>query len=277
MMLILVGGCQPRTGGPNAPTETGAGQGAPTNGGVIEVSGRTQAVPARKAIISAVPGHPVVEVAVAAGDRVKKGQVLVRLDDDEPKADVRAKEAAVEGLRIELKESRRYLEASEKLHEKGALSEHHLHEVRAATLKVEAEERNAAAALEGAKAELEHYTLEAPIDGMVSWLDVYVGTTLRPTTKAWGEILDLSEVDVRCELTPEQADQVVAGEKAEVRARGKKDAAGVGKVVYVGVAADEASGLVPAVVRLDNAKAGLRCGVPVTVRLGTTGGDKSNR
>jgi RND family efflux transporter MFP subunit len=244
---------------------------------VIEVSGRTQAVPARKAIISAVPGHPVVEVAVAAGDRVKKGQVLVRLDDDEPKADVRAKEAAVEGLRIELKESRRYLEASEKLHEKGALSEHHLHEVRAATLKVEAEERNAAAALEGAKAELEHYTLEAPIDGMVSWLDVYVGTTLRPTTKAWGEILDLSEVDVRCELTPEQADQVVAGEKAEVRARGKKDAAGVGKVVYVGVAADEASGLVPAVVRLDNAKAGLRCGVPVTVRLGTTGGDKSNR
>jgi RND family efflux transporter MFP subunit len=264
-------------GGSKAPPGAPADQAAPTNGGFIEVSGRTQAVPSRKAIISAVPLHPVVEVAVAAGDRVKKGQVLIRLDDDEPKADVRAKEAALEGLRIQLKESRRYLESSEKLHEKGALSEHHLHEMRAATLKTEADERNAVAALEGVKAELEHYTLEAPIDGVVSWLDVYVGTTLRPRTSAWGEILDLSEIDVRCELTPEQADQVTAGQRAEVRAKGKKEAAGVGKVVYVGIAADESSGLVPAVVRMDNAKAGLRCGVPVGVRFGVAGDDKSGR
>ena len=29
----------------------------------------------------------------------------------------------------------------------------------------------------------------------------------RPGTTVWGEILDLSEIDVRCELTAEQADQ----------------------------------------------------------------------
>ena len=36
------------------------------------------------------------------GDRVKKEQVLIELDADEPKADVRAKEAALESLRISL-------------------------------------------------------------------------------------------------------------------------------------------------------------------------------
>jgi hypothetical protein len=88
-----------------------------------------------------------------------------------------------------------------------------------------------------------------------------------PGTTVWGEILDLSEMDARCELTPDQADRVTVGQAAEVRKFGKKDLCWTAKVVFVGIAADKGSGLVPVNVRLSNAKPSLRCEVPVEVRF----------
>ena len=75
--------------------------------GSIEVTGLTQPVPGRVATIAPTVLHPVEEVRAAPGDRVKKGQPLVKLDDDEPRADVRAKTAAL----AELKAGLRRLEA----------------------------------------------------------------------------------------------------------------------------------------------------------------------
>ncbi len=63
---------------------------------VFTVPGRVQCAPGKKATIAPVPLHPVVEVFVKAGDRVKKDQILVRLDDDEPKADRDNKKALLE-------------------------------------------------------------------------------------------------------------------------------------------------------------------------------------
>src|SRR5262249_32249527 len=162
--------------------------------------------------IAPVPLHPVVEVSVAPGDRVKKGQALVKLDDDEAQADVRAKQAALDNAEAALKEARRYLAAAEKSCGAGCMSEQRWHEIRTAALKAEGDERAAKASLEAAKAELEHYVVEAAIDGVVSWLDVHLGMVSRPGTTVWGEILDLSEIDVRCEVTPDQADQVAIGQ-----------------------------------------------------------------
>jgi multidrug efflux pump subunit AcrA (membrane-fusion protein) len=68
----------------------------------IEVMGRTQCILTRKCSIAPVPLHPVTEVLAQPGSRVKKGQPLVKLDDDEPRADVRAKEAALESAQIAL-------------------------------------------------------------------------------------------------------------------------------------------------------------------------------
>jgi hypothetical protein len=92
----------------------------------------------------------------------------------------------------------------------------------------------------------------------------------RPGTTVWGEILDLSEIDVRCDVTSEQADRVVPGQEAEVQANGRKEVYGVGKVVVVGIAADKATGLVPIIVRLANLKGRLRCEVPVRVHFKET-------
>jgi RND family efflux transporter MFP subunit len=249
--------------------QPGGGKGA-SKTPPFEVGGRTQCVPGRKAVIAPVPLHPVVEVLASPGDHVKKGQPIVKLDDDEPQADVRAKKAALASARIVLKEAKRYLEKIEAAYERGALPEASYFQARTAWLKAEQDEHAAEASLAASEAELEHYTSEAMIDGVISWMDVHLGMVSRPGTTTWGEILDLSEIDVRCDVTPDQADFLVAGQFAEVRLANKKDFFAKAKVIVVGIEIDAKTGLVPVVVRLHNEDGVLRCGASVRVRfLGT--------
>jgi RND family efflux transporter MFP subunit len=225
---------------------------------VIEVTGRTQCILVRRFSIAPVPLHAVTEVLVQPGSRVKKGQRLVKLDDDEPQADVR-------GAQIALQEARRALGQAENYRE--AIPEQRYHEFRVAALKAERDERAAKAALDAAKAELEHYEVASQIDGVVSWLEVHPGMVSRPGTTVWGEILDLREVDVCCELTLEQVERIAVGQEAEIRKKGQKAVFRTGHVISVGIAVDRKSELVPVLVRLSNPDERLRCGEPVRVRF----------
>jgi multidrug efflux system membrane fusion protein len=252
------------------PAQAPVAQKQPAEPFPFEVAGRTQCIPGRKAEIAPVPLHPVVEILAVVGDRVKKEQPLVKLDDDEPKADVRAKKAALESAKILLKEAKRYLAKMEEAYERGALPEASYFQARTAVLKAEQDERAAEAALAGSEAELEHYTIVAMIDGVVSRLDVHLGTVSRPGTTIWGEILDLSEIGVRCEVTVEQADLLAPGQVAEIRFGAKQELIGTAKIVTVGITAEPTTGTIAVVVRLANEQGRLRCGVPVRVKfLGT--------
>ena len=99
-LLCAVAGCLPSASAdwPSAarPPERAA------NARVFEVAGRAQPAPGRIGQIAPTVLHPVIAVVVAPGDRVKSGQILVKLDDDEARADVRAKKAAVTEFRASL-------------------------------------------------------------------------------------------------------------------------------------------------------------------------------
>lgn len=232
-----------------------------------EVDGVTQPVPGRVAIIAPAVLHPVEEVLVQPGDPVKKGQTLVKIDKDEPEADVRAKKAAHDASQITLDEARSTLDRIRPNYLKGALSEQRYHVSKTALAKAEADERAAKAAVEAAEAELEHYTLVAPLDGIVSSLNVSPGTVSRPGTTVWGEILNLDELDVRITLPPPQADKLTIGQTVEVVSTGQN---GVwpGRVTLLGIAADPVSGEIPVLVRVSNPQGRLRCHQRVKVRLG---------
>src|SRR5579871_1510705 len=108
LTVLALAGCET----PPAPaTATPVGDKA-----LLEVPGRTQCVPGRSATIAPVVLHPVEVVKVAAGDRVKKGQLLVEIDSDEPKADLRNKEALLDSARVSAKEARLYVQRLEAIH-----------------------------------------------------------------------------------------------------------------------------------------------------------------
>lgn len=234
---------------------------------VLDVMGRTQCLLTKKCTIAPVPLHPVTEVLVEPGARVKKDQVLVKLDDDEPQADVRAKQAALENAQVVLTEARRFLAQTEAAYQKGAVPEQRYHEARVGALKAEMDERTAKALLDSAKAELEHYDVQAQIEGVISWIEVHPGMVSRPGTTVWGEILDLRELDVRCEVALDQVDQLKIGQTAEIRKVNKDDVLGSAKILYVGIAVDKKSGSVPVMLRLANPDGRLRCDETVRVHF----------
>jgi membrane fusion protein (multidrug efflux system) len=241
-----------------------ASAGEPASPGA-DVAGRVQCIGARRCALAPVPLHPVIDVRIQPGSRVKKGELLVKLEDCEQEAEVHAKQAALESAQLSLKEARRQLAALDRAPQ--AVPEKQYYDARLQAQKAERDERAAHAALEAAQAELEHYEVRAQIDGVVSWLDVHVGMVSRPGTTVWGEILDLREVDVVCDVTLEQAAEIGNGQIAEIRRRGQSELFGSGRVVYVGIEAHPKTELVPVYIRLSNPAESLRSGEPVRVRF----------
>ncbi|MGO9466480.1 MAG: efflux RND transporter periplasmic adaptor subunit [Isosphaeraceae bacterium] len=239
----------------------------PAPGPPLEVPGRTRCMLSRRGIIAAAVLRPVVEVLVGPGDRVTKGQALIKLYDLEAQAKVRAREKELKSIEAKARYSRRNLELADNSRTTGALPERAYNELRATALSNEAQVLAAEAELSLAQSELKLYTVTASIDGEIAWLDVSPGTVTWPGSMIWGEIVDLRELDVRCELPPVQAEQVAVGQSAEVWLDAKAQAAGKGKVVFVGKVADRNSGLVPVVVRVANAQERLRAEVAVKVRF----------
>ena len=238
----------------------------------LEVPGRTRCVLSRRAIIASAILRPVVEVLAGPGDRVTKGQALIKLFDLEPQAKIRVREKELRSIEARAQYSRRNLDLAERSRQTGALPENTYNEIRATALSNEAQMLAAEAELALAQSELKLYTVNASIDGEIAWLDVSPGTVTWPGTLIWGEIVDLRELDVRCELSPVQVEQVAVGQWAEVWLDGKAEAAGTGKVVFVGKVADRNSGFIPVVVRVANPQERLRAEVAVKVRFQTEKG-----
>jgi RND family efflux transporter MFP subunit len=233
----------------------------------LEVPGRTRCMLSHRGIIASPILRPVVEVLVAPGDRVTKGQVLIKLYDLEPQAKVRAREKELRSIEAKSESSRRNLDIAERSRNTGAMPESLYNDVRAIALSNEAQVPAAEAELALAQSELKLYTVTAAIDGEVAWLDVSPGTVTWPGSLIWGEIVDLRELDVRCELTPVQAERVAMGQSAEVWLDGAAESAGTGKIVFIGKVANRNSGFVPVVVRVANNQERLRAEVAVKVRF----------
>jgi RND family efflux transporter MFP subunit len=233
----------------------------------LEVPGRTRCMLSHRGIIAPAILRPVVEVLVSPGDRVTKGQVLIKLYDLEPQAKVRAREKDLKSIEAKAKYSRKNLENADRSHGTGAMPENVYNDIRAIALSYEAQVPAAEAELSLAASELKLYTVSAAIDGEIAWLDVSPGTVSWPGSLVWGEIVDLRELDVRCELSPAQADQVAVGQPAEIWLDSKTEPAATGKVVFVAKVANRTNGLIPVVVRVANAQERLRAEVPVKVRF----------
>jgi membrane fusion protein (multidrug efflux system) len=116
--------------------------------------------------VSSKTSNVVTSVTFRDGERVKKGQLLVRLDDSQARADVAAAEAAVA-------ESERLYNRSRELMSSEALSKAQFDQLEA-TLKANR------ARLAAAQARLEDTVIRAPFNGRVGLRRVSVGTLISP-------------------------------------------------------------------------------------------------
>jgi len=170
----------------------------------------------QEAVISPeVGGYRVAEVRVDVGDKVRKGQELVRLSDDLLTAELASKKAAKALADAQLINAAANLRRAESLGGSGAVSESERERLKSEDLAARARVEAAESDLTAAQLKLRYTHVVAPDDGVVTSRMVVVGQI----AQAGGEMLRLlrqSRVEWRAEIPEARMREVKVGQSARV-------------------------------------------------------------
>jgi HlyD family secretion protein len=195
----------------------------------------------------------IVRLAIKEGDRVRKGQLLLQLDETQYRSlfnQARAALASARARRTESAAALRVAESSYKrqkaLWEQKLLSQaewdqaNNHHEAAAVAVATAAEEvARAQAALQGAADNLAKTRFVAPFDGVVSALNVeegeivIMGTMNNPGTQIL-VVSDLSRMLVRADVDETDVVNIRLGQKAKITVDAMPDTSFPGSVVEIG-------------------------------------------
>jgi len=202
----------------------------------------------------------VVDVLVEAGDRVKEGQVLLRLDVGRPASTAQAANAAVAQSQARLSQAEREQARTKTLVQTGGLPEQRLDDAEDAV-------RLASAARDAARAEarlarrgLTDAVVRAPFDGTVVERAVELGEYLAPGSPLL-ILADTSLLKARVLLDPREAIDVSVGSKAVISVYARPGETFAGKVVRVGEVIDPRTRRLPVEVELEDPGGRLRPGL----------------
>jgi HlyD family secretion protein len=226
---------------------------------LVTASGQIQ--PKKSVNVSANTMGKIVELAVAEGDSVEKGQLLVRIDPRGPEsikaqasAGLRAAEANLELYKANLTEAKADKERIEKLHARDLASDQQMITARTAyevaVANVTAARGDVArqqAALSSADYELSKVTIHAEISGVVTRLNVEEGeNVVTGTMNNAGTVLmtisDLSHMEAEVLVDETDVVDVFVGLEAEVTIDAFPDTTFKGRVTEVGHSAIVSAG-----------------------------------
>jgi RND family efflux transporter MFP subunit len=134
----------------------------------------------RSSILGAQVAGRVVALDVAAGDSVKAGEVLVRIDPRSASQAEAASRSQVKEARANLANARAAFERSRKLADEKFISQAALDQARAQYLATEAQTAAAVANAQVSATSASYTTIVAPYDGVVASTDVQVGDMATP-------------------------------------------------------------------------------------------------
>ena len=171
----------------------------------LSLFGRTEAD--RRVEVRAETKGRIVDKVVEKGQRVKAGDVIVRLSMDDREALLKRAEASVEYRRVAYR-------ASQKLAKSGFVAD-----IKKAEDQASLEE--ARAQLAAIKIDIERTEIRAPFDGIVDALPVEVGDYVQTggnmNSSIAAEVVDLDPIIVVCEVTERDGGHIRVGDQADVR------------------------------------------------------------
>lgn len=160
----------------------------------------------------------IAEVKVRKGQRVSKGEVLVRLDDRELKARLDSARAAYIESTALYEEALREEERSLELYDRTLLSDHELKVAQIDRTRAEAVKAQAAARQKLTEIELERTVLKSPFEGLIK--DVHVVSTQmvvnRMSIQPLVTIVPLNQMRALATVDGKEVQQITVGMQAKV-------------------------------------------------------------
>ena len=162
----------------------------------------------------------VAAIYVEAGDHVKRGQVLARLNVSVLEPQVANLEAALEQARAEAELADAEYRRAQAVGASGALSAEETQRRKSAGLTAAAKVKVAAAQLAEAQARLARAAIRAPSDGVILTRNVEVGQTATPGGEALFRLSERGEVELRGQVAEQDLPLLKVGQSVNVRLTG---------------------------------------------------------
>ncbi len=191
-----------------------------TRGTIMQkVTGSGQIRPEVQVKISARVAGKILKLYAEEGDRVKKGQLLVELDQEQYQAALERAESTKLSMRANEKKLKSDLIRAKNLHEQGLMSEAEFEAVQASHEAAESNTRQAQASVKEAKDALAKTRLHADMDGTVSMLNKEEGEIALGAQFQEDVIMivaDLTKMEAAIEIDENDVINVSMGDTAEV-------------------------------------------------------------
>lgn len=210
---------------------------------VVKAVGNLQALNAVE-LTTEVSGR-VIEINLAAGKKVVEGDLLLRLDDRQARADLAEIEAR-------LADARRQLERANRLRSNNSISQSQVDELRTAV-------DVALAQRQAARVRLENHRIQAPFSGVVGLSDISIGAYVTAGTAI--TTLDTTErMELNFSIPERFLGQVSAGQEVRGVSPAYPDQPFRGELVELGTRINELSRSLPVRALIDNTDGRLRPG-----------------
>jgi len=186
------------------------------------------------------------ELPVKEGQRVKAGQLLVKIDDRSRQMDVAQAKGALLSAQSAYEKARIELDREKQLFQKGLSSQSRLDIVQNLYDQASAQMQINQATLDRAQDQLNKCTIRSPMDGIVTKLNsekgenVVIGTMNNPGTVIM-VVSDLSAIEIEAEVDETDIASVDLGQDVEIVLDAFPDTTFKGEVIQVGNSATASS------------------------------------
>lgn len=203
--------------------------------------------PLRKMIITPEVGGKLVKIHVEEGDQVREGDLLAELDTRSIKLQLEQALGGLEAAEANAKDAEKNLRRMERLHEEKAVSEQQLEKVVLAYKSAEAQLRQARAAVNLARHNLDVSIMRAPFSGIVASKNAEEGDVLNPMMGGFAPdsgvltLMDYHKVKIEIEAAQEDVVLIQKGLPAFLHVSAYPDRVFEGQVTVVNPAADPVS------------------------------------
>lgn len=149
------------------------------------------------------------------GDLVKKGQVIINLDDREPRLRLEYAESKRQTAEVQLKLTRKRLSVNEQLFKIGAIIRPKLEESQIEVEQSQTQVETAAREVALAQNELARTVVKSPIDGVVGTKQVDVGEYVTPQS-VMATIMEVGSVYVELGIIERDIERIRMGQRVKV-------------------------------------------------------------
>lgn len=209
-------------------------------------------LPEKRADLHAEVSAIVLQTLHDNGDKVKKGDLLVRLDDTSIRENLGSAEEAGRAAAQAFEQAQRQLDRLQKLSASGAVSTQTLEDTEVRRNATQSDLAAAKARVAQARQQLEKTEVRAPFDGVVSERAVSAGDTAQ-IGKQLLMVLDPSSMRFEGFIAADQMAEVIPGNTVEFRVNGYPDQDFFGKVQRVNPTVSQSTRQVQVLVSIDRA------------------------